>query len=191
VKSATIGAVIVTVCGLASCGKGSREEGLTYEKMVAQDHQRMAEAARKAQESGAAPDERGLPAAVCTIDMANKTIRVMPWDRQAKRWKKDAIKELSWNEHTELVSGGTTLTMTQFVAGTPLDKDSKTPNTMRGERALVTTDDNGVVRKMEMMALLDGEKFSIAAMAGNDGAHPLSPVGEIHGNKVPCGGAKR
>jgi hypothetical protein len=125
------------------------------------------------------------------IDVANRTIRVMPCDRQATRWKKDALKDLPWNEHTELVSGGTALTMTQFVAGTPLDKDSKTPNAMRGERALVTTDENGVVRKIEMMALLDGEKFSIAAMVGNDGAHPLSPVGEIHGNKVLCGGAKR
>jgi hypothetical protein len=43
---------------------------------------------------------RTLPAAFCKIDVAKKTILVLPWDEKARTWKRDSLKLLAWNDQT-------------------------------------------------------------------------------------------
>lgn len=127
-----------------------------------------------------------LPAAVCRIDATNKTIRVLPWDGQAKRWKRDSIKDLAWDEQTKLVSSGNTLTMPQFLGGKALSESSKDATSIQGNRAVLyikTIDGKEVVQRMEMMALFGGESFP--AMVGSSGAVMLG------GSKVSCGDGSR
>ena len=143
--------------------------------------------AKEAQKKATELLQKDLQAAVCGIDIAQRIIRVVPWDQEAKRWRRDALKEFTWNDETTLSSSGKMLTMKQFVGGARLDKDSTTPAAMRGERAVLTIDGRGVVRKMKMFALFGGEGYTIAAMVGDHGAYPLDPIGEIRGDKVACG----
>ena len=131
------------------------------------------------QATGADPRTR-LMAAVCNIDAAGKTVRVLPWD--GKTWKRDSLKVLAWNDQTRLTSGTRTLTMPQFIAGKPLDDDSKDLAGIEGERAVFYIQAIGgkeVVTKVEMMALFSGE--SLPAMVGNSGVQIAG------GTKVSCG----
>jgi hypothetical protein len=121
-----------------------------------------------------------LLAAVCKIDPANRTVRVVPWD--GKTWKRDSLKVLGWNDQTQLTSGAKTLTMPQFIGGKPLDDESKDVAGIQGERGVFYIQTNGgkeVVTKVEMMALFGGE--SLPGMIGNNG---FQIVG---GTKVSCG----
>jgi hypothetical protein len=130
----------------------------------------------------ASQQDAPLSAAVCGIDVDNKTIRVLPWDARAKEWKRDSLRDLAWDNQTQLSSSGNTLTMPQFIGGKPLDKDSTTVDAIQGERAVLhfkTVNGKAVVSKVEMMALFGGESFP--AMVGNSGGFIVG------GTKVSCG----
>ena len=123
-----------------------------------------------------------LNAAVCSIDATAKTIRILPWDGQAKEWKRDSIRNIAWDDKTQLYSSGTTLTMPQFLGGKPLSESTKDATTIQGNRAtfsIKTVEGKEVVERMEMAALFNGESFP--AMVGNNGAFMLG------GTKVSCG----
>jgi len=123
-----------------------------------------------------------LPAAFCKIDVANKTIRVVPWDEKSQEWKRDSIRTLVWNDQTRLVSGAHTLTMPQFIGGQPLSDSTKDLSTILGNRGIFyfsTIDGKDVIQKVEMYAMFGGESFP--AMVGNNGAFMVGS------SKVSCG----
>jgi hypothetical protein len=124
--------------------------------------------------------------AVCKIDAINKTIRVLLWDVDAKKWKRDSLKNLAWNEQTQLSSSGKTLTMPEFLGGKPLSQQTSDASAIQGNRAafyITIIDGREVVQKMEMAALFNGESFP--AMVGSGGAVMFG------GSKVSCGDGSR
>src|SRR5215831_5170165 len=80
-------------------------------------------------------DRTHLEGAVCKIDVASNTIRVMPWDRRARMWERDSVRVFTWNDQTQLRSAGAVLTMAQFIGGKPLDEEFTAVAAIRGERA--------------------------------------------------------
>ncbi|MGA3023236.1 MAG: hypothetical protein ABSF98_00565 [Bryobacteraceae bacterium] len=125
-----------------------------------------------------------LRGAVCKVDVANKTFRVMP--REGTTWKKDSAIVLVWNDQTKLVSGTNTLTMAQFIAGNAFDGTSSDVAAMLGERGrfyIETVGGKQVVRMVEMMVAFDGESSSAPAMVGGSGARA---IGALSAGKVSC-----
>jgi hypothetical protein len=105
-------------------------------------------------------DRTYLEGAVCKIDVANHTIRVLPWDRKARMWKRDSVRVLTWNDQTHLRSAAAVLTMPQFIGGKPLDKEFISVIDIRGERArfhVKTIGGKEVIQEFEMMRLLSRE----------------------------------
>ena len=56
-----------------------------------------------------------IDAAICKIDVTNRTIRVALWNGKERRG--DSTKVLVWNDQTQLLGATNTLTMAQFVGG--------------------------------------------------------------------------
>src|SRR5437588_706566 len=59
-----------------------------------------------------------LNAAICKIDVVNKTIRVAPWD--GEKWRKDLVMNISWTGETKLQASSSAVTIAQLVKGKPL-----------------------------------------------------------------------
>jgi hypothetical protein len=124
-------------------------------------------------------DLKELDGAFCKIDVAQKTVRVAPWD--GKGWRKSKVQVLAWDDDTQMVSGPHTMAMGVFVKGKPLDDDSKTVDSIRGERAQFnyeTVAGKKIVRKIEMIEMFGGESFP--AMIGSNGAQVVGST------RVPC-----
>ncbi len=124
-----------------------------------------------------------LAAAFCAIDVAGKTFRVLPWDENARKWKRDSVRVLAWNDQTRLLSGTHTLTMPQLISGKPLDDGSKDIADIRGKRGafyIAAIEGKEVVQKVELVGLFANEP--IPAVGGNWGAQILGVPG-----KVSCG----
>ena len=105
-------------------------------------------------------DRTYLEGAVCKIGVANNTIRVLPWDRKTKTWKRDSLRVLAWTDQTQLRSGMAVLTMPQFIGGKPLDKEFTAVTAIRGERARFHIKPIGgkeVIQEFEMRRLLSEE----------------------------------
>jgi hypothetical protein len=121
-----------------------------------------------------------LPAAFCKIDVAKKTILVLPWDEKARTWKRDSLRVLVWNDQTLMVSGATTLTMPQFVGGKPLSKESSDVAAIQGNRGMfyiTTIEGKEVVQKVEMIGLFANEP--IPAVGGNLDVQILGAPGKV------------
>lgn len=142
--------------------------------------------------SGYAQEEQtrsNLDGAVCTLDLTNRTIKVLPWDRTHKFWKGDTRRVLAVDDATRLMSGTNTITLAQMVAGKPLDQDLKKVSDLQGERAEFQIDKVGnkeVVRQMRMVMLFSGETIPSTIQIVITNGHTMF-YGEA---KVRCDDAK-
>ena len=131
-------------------------------------------------------EQTEIDAVFCKFDVASKTIRILPWDAKAKTWKRDSVQTLVWDDQTRLISGGSMVTMPEFVGGKPLDQDTKNTASIQGQRGqfyVETIEGKDVLQNVELMLAFAGESF--AAMVGNNSVQFL---GNMRGpNKISCG----
>ena len=117
-----------------------------------------------------------LKAVICTIDITNKTVCVLPWEKNeptrigdAALLKRDAPRVFAWEGDTKLVSKfvrpeGNTITIAQCIQGEPLSTDCKRLTDLEGELTLLHIETAGardVVRKVEVLGAFDRDTFPV------------------------------
>jgi hypothetical protein len=109
-------------------------------------------------------------AVVCTIDVTNKTACVLPWENvsrgigDAASLKRDKPRILGWEESTQLVSEGNTITIAQCMQGEPLRPDCKRLTDLEGELTrlhIETVRGRDMVRKIEVLGAFDRDTISV------------------------------
>jgi hypothetical protein len=124
------------------------------------------------QKSTSTPKRATVGGRLLSIDVANKTLRVVPWDSTEKRFKDEAIKSLSWNDATVIRNGSSSVTMAQFLAGKSVDdqdmfghviRQLKTVKDLEGQLYDCTvnqTDGKDLVQEMSGVIAFAGMSFA-------------------------------
>jgi len=107
-----------------------------------------------------------------SIDLANKTLQVVPWNSTEYQFKSDSIRALHWTDATLLKSGSSLLTMAAFLGGTPLNRQDmfggiteqlRTAGDLQGglfDFYIDQEDGKFVVRKMSGVIAFPGMSFA-------------------------------
>jgi len=120
-------------------------------------------------------------AAICKMDIANKSMQLLPWDSASASWKRDATKTVFWEDTTELISGATKITMAQLANGTELDATVTTLKDIQREECvfqLQRVGDKEIIRSAERVTLFAGQQRAGRVGMGPDGRPQFIPIGD-------------
>ncbi len=132
-----------------------------------------------------------LQAAICSIDSANKSMLLLPWDTATRSWQKDSMKTVYWEDATQLISGSARITIAQLAKGTSLDATVKTVDDIVREQGVLElrkVGDKEIARSVERLTILPGQQRAGRVGVGPDGKPQFIPIGD--GKVHVCDGLK-